>query len=110
MSTSMRERLLAAAATRTSPVVIDGETFYVREVSAGKFSQYGELLKKDRATAVHFLLQECVVDEAGQPFLSAEDAAVVADSARVGLKLLAEVMRLSGYGDEGDAQKEPDAD
>lgn len=109
MATSMRDRLLAAAAIRSAAVQIGDDTFHVREVSAGKFSQYGELLKSDRPSAVIFLLQECVVDEEGKPCLSREDAALVADSARVGLRLLTEVMRLSGYG-EDDSQKEPDAD
>lgn len=110
MPSTMRERLLAAAAVRTSAVKIGDDTFYVREVSAGKFSKYGELLNKDRPAAVVFLLQECVVDENGSPCLSIEDAQVVADSARVGLKLISEIMALSGYGAETEQQKEPDAD
>lgn len=108
MPSTMRERLLKAAAVRTSTVEIDGDKFYVREVSAGKFSKYGELLNTDRPAAVVFMLQECVIDEDGKPCLSVEDAEVVADSARVGLKLISEAMRLSGYtggDDEGAAKK-----
>lgn len=110
---SMRERLLAAAAIRIATVKIGDETFHVREVSAGKFSKYADLIKNDRPASVTFLLQECVVDEDGKPCLSIEDAQVVADCGRLAMPLISEVMRLSGYGadkDKEEPEKKPDAD
>lgn len=109
MPSTMRERLLQAAAVRSAQVKIDDDTFLVREVSASKFAKYGDLIAKDRPAAVTFLLQECVIDEDGKPCLSLEDAEVVGESARVGLKLISEIMRLSGYSGE-DPEKKPDAD
>lgn len=103
MPSTMRERLLAAAAVRTAPVQIGDETFHVREISAGKFSKYGELIKTDSPAALVFLLQECVIDEEGKPCLSIEDATAIADSARVGMPLVTAVLRLSGYIDDKDA-------
>lgn len=111
MPSTMRERLLAAAAVRTAPVQVGSETFHVREISAAKFSKYGELIKADPGAAIVYLLQECVIDEDAQPCLALEDAQVIADSARVGMPLVTAVLRLSGYtDDEGKAEKEPNAD
>lgn len=111
MQSTMRERLLAAAAVRTASVRVGDDTFHVREVSAAKFSKYGELIKSDSGAAMVFLLQECVIDEGGQPCLSVEDAQVVADSARVGMPIITTVLRLSGFIEDKDAppEKEPDA-
>lgn len=111
MPSTMRERLLAAAAVRIATVKIGDDTFHVREVSAGKFSKYGDLIKTDRPASVTFLLQECVIDEDGKPCLSVDDAQLVADCGRLAMPLISEIMRLSGYtGEKVKTEKKPDAD
>lgn len=96
-----RKRLLAAAKARTTTVRVGNDTFTVREIGAEKFGQYAELIGKDRTAAITLVLQECVLDDAtGEPFLTAEEAAEIAASARAGLRLLRGVLDVSGFGEE----------
>jgi hypothetical protein len=100
---SVRDRLLKAAAIRRRSVVIDGESFDVVEVGSQAFSEYGALVREgDRLAGVARLLQACVVDEAGLPALSEEDSALVAGNARVCMPLLNAIMELSGFSDEAE--------
>lgn len=92
---------------RTIEVRIDDETFVVREVGAISFAEYGELVKRDKQAATAKLLSDCVLDEEGNPALSAEDAAEVAKSARVTMPLVAAIMEVSGF--NGDDEKKADA-
>lgn len=101
------ERLMAAAAMRTSVVRIGKEEFIVREVAADTFGEYALRLEKNREDAIAYLLERCVVDASGATYLSAADAAKVARVARVGLRLINGILAASGYGDED--KKEPDA-
>lgn len=100
------ERLRSKAAVRTKEIAIDGDTFCVREVGADDFAEYGKLAKADSTQATAFLLAACVLDEAGLPALSKEDAAEVSKSARVTMPLVKAIMDVSGFGEE---EKKADA-
>lgn len=116
-----KEALLASAVVRTDTVQIGAEAYTVREISAGDFALFGELGtdkkddkgvvvekgSKERATA--HLIASCVVDETGAPLLTAEEALIVARTARVSMPLVNKVMELSGFGKEDEEQKHPDA-
>lgn len=104
---SVSERLKQKASIRTKEVVVDGETFVVREVGAIAFAEYGKLVKNDPRAATATLLAECVLDEEGNPALSAEDSMEIAKSARVTMPLVSAIMDVSGFG--GDGEKKADA-
>lgn len=95
---SVSERLRKQAEVRTCSVQIGDETYTVREVSSSTFKRYGETVKLDRILATSYLLEECVLDENGNPALSPEDAAFVATSPRVVVPLASAIMELSGLG------------
>lgn len=103
---SVTERLRAKAALRTKEVVIDGDSFLVREIGADAFARYGELAKTDRGAATAGMLMACVVDENGLPALTKDDAHEVVLSARVTMPLVQAIMELSGFGAE---EKKADA-
>lgn len=103
---SVSERLKQKAAVRTQEVVLDGDTFVVREVGAVEFAEYGKLVKPNSLEATAFLLAACVVDESGQEALSIEEAREVARSARVTMPLVQAIMEVSGF---GALEKEPHA-
>jgi len=103
----VRERLAQLATLRTRDVVIEGETFIVRESSAATFAEYGRLQRTDRTAAIAHLLRESIVVPDGEPGLSAKDATAIAQSQRVSLPLISAVMDLNGFGaGEGEAEKE----
>lgn len=117
---SVKELLLRAAAVREDVVDIDGEKVHVREVGALEFAEYGRLLKDrtedgkevkgDRVRATATLIAACVLDgPGGNPALTIEDATAIARSARVSMPIVRKVMELSGFGDDEDDEKEPDA-
>lgn len=106
---AVKAKLLSAAETRSRVVDVDGEPVRVREVGAMEFAEYGAELKKDRTRATAQLIAACVVDDEGNPVLSVDEAVKVAKSARVSMPLVTAIMELSGFGDDEDDEKEPDA-
>lgn len=104
---SVKEELLGIAVVREDVVDVSGKKFYVREVGALEFAEYGRLQKEDRVKATATLIAACVLDgPGGNPALSVEDALVIAKSARVSMPIIQKVMTLSGFGDD---EKESDA-
>lgn len=103
---SLKEKLLASAKPRTKTVDVDGEVITVKEVSVVDFAEYGKLQKDDRLSAVSYLLSKCVVDDEGNALLTADEAAVVASTARVGMELVNAILSVSGVTGE----KKADAD
>ncbi len=112
---SLKAHLLAEAAIREDFVVVSGQKVWIREVDPVSFSEYGDLLKKDRIMATAGLLAACVIDdkEGERLFDNAEEALPLARSSRTSLPLIQKIMELSGFGeddvDEGLSQKEDDA-
>lgn len=103
---SVSDRLRAKAAVRTKAVLIDGESFTVREVGAVSFGEYGKIVKDDPVGATALLLAECIVEDDGTPALDESAAREVASSARVTMPLVQAIMEVSGFGED---EKEPDA-
>jgi hypothetical protein len=103
---SVSDRLRAKAALRTKAVLVDGESFTVREVGAVSFGEYGKLVKNDPIGATSLLLAECVLGEDGKPALDVAAAREIAASARVTMPLIQAIMEASGFGDD---EKEPHA-
>lgn len=105
-----KSKLLAAASLRQGVVVLEGETVRVREVNTNDFARYGELVKTDRLGATAYLIQACAVDDAGAGVFTAEEALEIARSVRLSVPLMNEIMRLSGFAEEGADEKHADAD
>lgn len=80
---SMRERLLALTVRRITDITIEGEVFRVREPTAGDVQAFSAAREADPRGAMAGLMVACMVDEAGEPFLSAEDALAIADVPRL---------------------------
>lgn len=100
-----KEKLLQLAQKRFKTVDIDGEAFFVGEMSAAAFSLYGETVKTQREEAQAVLLQNCVVDEQGLNLLTLEEAREVVKSARIVLPLVTAIMEVSGLS----AEEKPNA-
>jgi hypothetical protein len=104
----MKDKLLALAAVRYNNIVVEGTELRIRELSTLEFARYGELAndkldgkgavvkKANRAEAISFLVMSAVVDADGNPVFNEEEAKTLANSARIGLKIVMKVMELSG--------------
>lgn len=102
----LRARLLEVAATRRATVKIGGDVWNVREMEAQTFQAYsvfaasgakGKDDKRRQEESLALVLCDCVLDDAGEPFLSPEDGLAVARQARLVFPLINKIMELSGF-------------
>lgn len=97
----LKANLFALAARRTSPVLIEGVQFMVRELGADVFHEYVMVSRTDKKGADAMLLAAAVVDADGNPLLTLEEAKqLVGQSARVVLPLIGAALEASGLRDE----------
>lgn len=80
---NMRDRLLALTVRRITDITIEGEAFRVREPTAGDVQDFIARRQEEPRAAMATLMAACMVDEAGEPFLSQEDALAIADVPRL---------------------------
>lgn len=89
----MLQNLIAKAALRVSPVVVAGETVYVKEPTYAEINAWRESIAAARTEDANAaLFAACVVDEYGVPSLCMDDAYTLArGSMRVLNPLLAAI-------------------
>lgn len=100
-SLNMRDRLLALAERRVSDVVIDGEVYRVREPMQADVNRFLASKDANADAAVAQLLVDCMVDEAGEPLLSLDDALRIAAVPRVATPLVDAVTASLGVQKKG---------
>lgn len=108
----LKEKLLAAAELRTEVVDVEGSSVTVMEIGTAEFTQYGRISNGDEKAGVPgntlkataYLISSCVIDGEGKQVFTPEEAEPLARSARMSMKIVNAVMRLSGF-----AEKEADA-
>lgn len=75
----MLQNLIAKAALRVSPVVVAGETVYVKEPTYGQINAWRESIATGRTEDANAeLFRRCVVDEDGTEMLDQDDAYALA--------------------------------
>lgn len=103
----MAKRLLEIASIRSDDIVFDDVTIRIREPASDEFALFGTRAAADRPKAIAQLLSACITHENGEPVeYTAEECLKLVASARIGTKLLNVVMRLAGYGNDGEVRAE----
>lgn len=89
--------LLQVAALRTRTVKVRDAEVRIRELSVRARQEFIETVKGGSSQAGAWLVQMCVIDEAGQPLFSAEDAQALAEASPEVMDAIAgAVLEISG--------------
>ena len=101
---NLAERLIAASQIKTGTAWIDKGTdaeieVTVRGVTTDEFLTYGQKRGESPTEGLQYLIERCVVDDAGEPVLTSEQAEkIVKASPRVSQPIVDKILELSGYG------------
>ncbi len=98
---NMRSRLLALTVRRITDITIEGEVFRVREPTAGDVQAFVAAREADARGAMASLMAACMVDEDGEPFLTAEDALAIADVPRLATPIVDALTQAMGVQKKG---------
>lgn len=92
---SKRDALMSLAELRRDTIELGGQTFTIQEPSAAAFQRYAFLRGTDAAAANAVIIQDVVVDDAGNPILSEEDARAVGRKNAMCTPIVMMAMRLA---------------